>query len=163
MNNDLAGVAPGHVAQHQLGQVHGRAHVQVDDGQIVRQLALDETAPAAHARVQRGRVQPAITLGGLAIELLDALGSAQIDLYRPHVDTPAGQAVRRRVDAVVFGGHHQVITALGEQFREFESDSARRAGDHCQSHSARLPVRMTVKPLRDGLFGVSGASFSGPA
>ena len=52
----LPGAPCRHVSQHELGQVHRRAHVEIDDAQISLEIAVDKLSAATGPHVQSGGV-----------------------------------------------------------------------------------------------------------
>jgi hypothetical protein len=85
-----------HVADAQLGQVHRRTHVQVDQPQFSGQVRLSERATHSHASVDRRRQRPAIG-DHPGVEPLHTFRHGQIGLERldPH---PQHRQITRGVE-----------------------------------------------------------------
>jgi len=93
-----------------LGQVHGRAHVEVDDAQLVVQVgARGERAARVDAGVERDRVDRAPGGADARGELLHALGGREVGL--DGVDGPAVPLELRGGGAqlAVLGAHPRPI------------------------------------------------------
>src|SRR5206468_2193479 len=105
-----------HVGQYPLRQVHGRGDVEVDDVEFVVEVGVPgEVATGAAAGVQGHRVDRAAGRGDRLVQLLHALVSGQVGLYR--LDRRAGVAAqvgRGLVDLVAVGGDEQVVPVFGE-------------------------------------------------
>src|SRR4051812_42718167 len=115
---------------HVLGEVDGRAHVEVDDPQLVRGArAVGELAAGADAGVERDRVDRAA--GGLdaALELLDPGLRGEVDLNRLDVRAEALELACGAGELGVLRGDDEVVAVGGELLGQFEADAARGAGD----------------------------------
>ena len=85
----IAPLVPGdHVAHDVLGEVHGGAHVEIDEPQLVLEVGIGgERAAGSDPGVQRDGVDWAAGGRDLAVERIDTLVGGEVDLQV--VDLPA--------------------------------------------------------------------------
>jgi hypothetical protein len=121
-------VAVDHVAHDVLGQVHGAAHVEVDEPQLVLEPRVGrKRAAGADAGVERDGVHRSPGRRDAPVELVDTPVAGEVDLHRLDADAVLGELAGGGVDRLVLGGDDEVV--LGELPGKLEADAARGAGD----------------------------------
>jgi hypothetical protein len=145
VNRMRALVARDHVAYDVLGQVHRRAHVEVNDLELVGELGVcGEGAAGAAAGIEHQRVDGAAGRSHAAVELVHPAVVGEVDLNRLGLDPRGADALRNRAGVVVFSRHHNVVVVGGEQLCQLQADAAGGTGDHSERacrgfHQLRLP------------------------
>ena len=87
--------------------MHGGAHVEINDAEVVGELALQEHLAAPDARVERRGGQHAVAFDCALVQVLHPFGGAQVHLNRLHGRARLGKLSGYVSDGIVFGGHDE--------------------------------------------------------
>src|SRR4051812_30461004 len=112
-----------------LGEVDGRAAVEVDDAQVLLEVAVGERAALTDPGVECGRRERPVARGHPRPQLLDGAGTGEVDLDRLDGGPAALEVGGGLQQLAVLGSDHEVVAVVGELPGELEADPGRGAGD----------------------------------
>ncbi len=113
-----------------MTQPHGRADVQVQQLQVPLQRDVEKGAADCDSGVQHHDIERPGPADGLH-HLAHAVLPRQVRPDGKDIRPEGPQAVRRVLHAGAGAGDDQVVTVLGQQFRDFEADPGGAVGDEC--------------------------------
>jgi hypothetical protein len=128
---DAALVALDHVGDYQLAKVNGRAHVQLDQVQLVGQVGFGgERTACTDAGIEREDVDRAASVLDVAIELDHPSLGGEVDAVSLHLGAGRFQTLLGGGQLRVLGRDQEVEAFFTEDPCQLEADAAGGPGDH---------------------------------
>ena len=149
-----------HLRQHQLGQVHGGHHIELDQCHLVFQARLaDEGAAQADPGVEHHDVQRAALATQEAKGLFHTHGGAQVGRMAPDLDPQGTQFALGGVQPVAAGDQQQIMAVAGQLLGQFEADAAGGTGDGGQRPGNVAHAEILCRP---GVAGIVADGWRSP-